>query len=152
MIKFSAGFTFFRETLTLYSKGVARAGFRNDENLLISDSESLQIWNVESGELITNTSKKVITSLSVMPNDNVITGDNRPFITIWDNKLNVLEEFRLSNSLYTLNNILVLSDRLFAVSNAINNSVDIYDSKKALFIKRITTPVPSYASMPRMFI
>jgi len=134
--------TFFKETLTLYSKGVARiASFRNDENLLVSDSESLQIWNVESGELITNTSKKVITSLSVMPNDNVITGDNRPFITIWDNKLNVLEEFRPSNSLYTLNNILVLSDRLFAVSNAINNSVDIYDSKKALFIKRITTPV-----------
>lgn len=144
--------TFFRETLTLYSKGVARvAGFRNDENLLISDSESLQIWNVESGELITNTSKKVITSLSVMPNDNVITGDNRPFITIWDNKLNVLEEFRPSNSLYTLNNILVLSDRLFAVSNAINNSVDIYDSKKALFIKRITTPV-SYISISSLAI
>jgi len=135
--------TFFRETLTLYSKGVARvAGFRNDENLLISDSESLQIWNVESGELIANTSKTAITSLSVMPNDNVITGDNIPFITIWDNKLNVLEEFRPINiNSFALNNILVLSDRLFAVSYAVNNFVDIYDSKKALFIKRITTPV-----------
>ncbi len=133
--------TFYKETLTLinHTAQVNALAYNKNDNLLISGSDSLKLWNLDSAELIDSITNYTFTfsNLAVMPNGNVISGDVQGFVNLWDSRLNkIIAQFRPYG--VQVNNILVLSERTFAVCFQYFN-INIYDSKTISLVKSLSS-------------
>jgi hypothetical protein len=133
--------TFYREALTLinHTAQVNALAYNKNDNLLISGSDSLKLWNLDSAELIDSITNYTFTfsNLAVMPNGYVISGDVQGFVNLWDTRLNnILAQFRPYG--VQVNNILVLSERTFAVCFQ-NFNINIYDSKTTSLVKSLSS-------------